>query len=187
MLIEETNVAGAFIIDPERRADERGYFARIFCDKELSECGFSGRIRQINSGFSPRSGTLRGLHFQEQPHAEVKIVRCVRGAVYDVVVDLRPDSPTFKQWYGAELTADNGRLLYAPEGTAHGYLTLTSDTELIYMTSSPYAAQAARGVRYDDPAFRIAWPAAVNVVSQADRSWPDFRDGTALLSEGRTA
>jgi dTDP-4-dehydrorhamnose 3,5-epimerase len=110
----------------------------------------------------------------------------VGGAVYDVVVDLRPDSRTFKQWFGVELTADNGRLLYAPEGTAHGYLTLTSDTELIYMTSCPYAAQAARGVRFDDPAFGIEWPAAVRLVSQADRSWPDFNEELAVPSGGQS-
>jgi dTDP-4-dehydrorhamnose 3,5-epimerase len=186
MLFEEVSVKGAFIIEPERRMDERGFFARMYCERELAERGLVGGIRQINTGFSPRAGTLRGLHYQAPPHAEVKIVRCVGGAVYDVVVDLRPDSRTFKQWFGVELTADNGRLLYAPEGTAHGYLTLTSDTELIYMTSCPYAAQAARGVRFDDPAFGIEWPAAVRLVSQADRSWPDFNEELAVPSGGQS-
>lgn len=184
MLFEEVGVKGAFVITPERRADERGFFARMFCDKELAERGLAVHIRQINTGFSPRSGTLRGLHYQARPHAEIKIVRCVRGAVYDVVVDLRPDSPTFKQWFGVELTAENGCLLYAPEGTAHGYLTLANDTELIYLTSHAYAPQAAHGVRFDDPAFGIEWPAEVRVVSQADRSWPDFSGGKGLPSGG---
>jgi dTDP-4-dehydrorhamnose 3,5-epimerase len=187
VLFEQVVVKGAFIIEPERRMDERGFFARMFCERELAERGLVSGIRQINTGFSPRAGTLRGLHYQALPHAEVKIVRCVRGAVYDVVVDLRPDSPTFKQWFGVELTADNGRLVYAPEGTAHGYLTVTNDTELIYMTSFPYAAQAARGVRFDDPVFAIEWPAEVRVVSQADRSWPDFSDELVVPSGGRSA
>ncbi len=187
MLFEEVGVKGAFVIEPERRMDERGFFARMFCERELAEHGLVGGICQINTGFSPCAGTLRGLHYQAPPHAEVKIVRCVRGAVYDVVVDLRPDSPTFKQRVGVELTADNGRLLYAPEGTAHGYLTLTNDTELIYMTSFPYTAQAARGVRFDDPVFAIEWPAEVRVVSQADRSWPDFSDELAVPSGGQSA
>ena len=172
MLFEEVGVKGAFVIEPERRMDERGFFARMYCERELAERGLVGGICQINTGFSRRAGTLRGLHYQAPPYAEAKIVRCVRGAVYDVVVDLRPDSPTFKQWFGAELTADNGRLLYAPEGTAHGYLTLTNDTELIYMTSKSYAPNEARGVRFNDPVFNIVWPAEVGVISKADLSWP---------------
>ena len=187
MLFEEVRVKGAFIIKPERRMDDRGYFARMYCERELADHGLVGRIGQINTGFSPRPGTLRGLHYQVSPHAEVKIIRCVRGAVYDVVVDLRPDSPTFKQWFGVELSADNGWLLYAPEGTAHGYLTLTNDTELIYMTSCPYAPQAARGVRFDDPAFAIEWPAEARVLSQADRSWPNFSDELVVRSGDQSA
>jgi dTDP-4-dehydrorhamnose 3,5-epimerase len=163
MRFVQTDIQGAFLIEPERRVDERGFFARMFCEKTLADRGLVGSLCQVNTGFSPSAGTLRGLHYQEDPHAEVKIMRCVRGAAYDVVVDLRPDSPTFKRWFGAELTADNGRLLYAPEGTAHGYLTLTDDAELLYMTSRPYAPQAARGVRFDDPAFAIAWPAPVRI------------------------
>lgn len=187
MMFEEVGVKGAFIIEPERRRDERGFFARLFCERELAERGLKGVICQVNTGFSPRAGTLRGLHYQVPPHAEVKIVRCVRGAAYDVVVDLRPDSPTFKRWAGVELTGDSGRLMYAPEGTAHGYLTLSNDTEVMYMTSSPYAPEAARGVRFDDPACKIQWPAKVRVVSQADRSWPDFNKESVVRSEGRLA
>lgn len=174
MRFDETTVNGAFVVVPERRNDERGFFARLFCDRELSERGLCGTVRQVNTGFSPRAGTLRGLHYQAPPYAEVKIVRCVRGAVFDVVVDLRPDSPTFKNWYGVELTADNGLLLYAPAGTAHGYLTLEPDTELIYATSVPYAPDAATGVRYDDPAFGIRWPGPAQVISAADQSWRPF-------------
>ncbi|CAG0938527.1 dTDP-4-dehydrorhamnose 3,5-epimerase [Gammaproteobacteria bacterium] len=170
----ETEVDGAFIIEPERRSDERGYFARLWCAEELGGRGLEPRVAQINTGVSPRRGTLRGLHYQEAPHAEVKIARCVRGAAWDVVVDLRPESPTFRRWAAVELDAGNGRILYAPEGCAHGYLTLADDTELIYMASRPYAPQAARGVRYDDPAFGIAWPAPPAVISAADRSWPLF-------------
>ena len=175
MRFENTAVDGAFLIEPERRVDERGFFARMFCEKELADYGLVGSMCQVNTAFSPRAGTLRGVHYQEAPHAEVKIMRCVRGAVYDVVVDLRPGSPTFKRWFGTELTAGNGRMLYAPEGTAHGYLTLADDTELMYMTSRPYAPQSARGVRFDDPAFAIQWPAAASMVSKADASWPDFQ------------
>lgn len=174
MLFKEVGVAGAFVLTPQRREDERGYFARIHCEQELAEHGLVGGITQINTGFNPRAGTLRGMHFQRTPHAEVKIMRCVRGAVYDVIVDLRPASPTFKKWYGIELRADSGQMLYAPEGTAHGYLTLADETELIYMANKPYAADAARGLNYADPAINIAWPGDIRLVSQADRSWPPF-------------
>lgn len=174
MMFEEGGVAGAFVIRPQLRLDERGHFARIYCQRELAERGLVSEVSQINTGFSPRAGTLRGMHYQASPHAEVKIARCVRGAAFDVVVDLRADSPTFKRWFGAELSASNGLMLYAPAGTAHGYLTLLPDTELIYLTSQPYAPDAVRGVRFDDPAFAITWPADITLVSQADRSWPNF-------------
>lgn len=174
MLFEEVEVSGAYLLTPERRSDERGYFARIHCEQELADRNLAGDICQINTGFSPRTGTLRGMHFQLPPHAEVKIMRCVRGAAYDVIIDLRPASPTFKKWYGVELRADSGQLLYAPEGTGHGYLTLTDDTELIYMTSKPYAPAAARGLHYADPTFNIAWPGEIRIISQADKSWPSF-------------
>lgn len=174
MLFQPTEIDGAFVLVPERRSDERGYFARLFCDREFAAHGLCGTIRQVNTGFSPRTGTLRGLHYQAAPHSEVKIVRCVRGAAYDVIADLRPDSPTFRKWHGVELTAENGLLLYAPAGTAHGYLTLAPDTELIYATSEPYAPDAATGIRYDDPAFGIIWPGDVRVISAADQSWRPF-------------
>ncbi|MCX8004029.1 MAG: dTDP-4-dehydrorhamnose 3,5-epimerase [Burkholderiaceae bacterium] len=175
MLFSELDdVAGVFLLQMEPRHDERGHFARLLCEQELERQGLQGRFVQVNSGFSPRAGTLRGLHFQQPPHAEVKIARCTRGAVFDVAVDLRPDSPTFCRWVGVELRPEVPTLLYVPEGCAHGYLTLADDTELVYFTSRPYAPEAARGVRYDDPAFGIRWPVPVRVISQADRSWPDF-------------
>ncbi len=173
-------VAGAFLLEMEPRRDERGYFARMLCEHELAQQGLQGRFVQVNTGFSPRAGTLRGLHYQEPPHGEVKVVRCVRGAVYDVAVDLRPESTTFRCWAGAELRADSDTLLYVPQGCAHGYLTLVDNTELVYFTSHAYAPASARGVRYDDPAFDIHWPAPVRVISQADRNWPDF--GAAVAS-----
>jgi dTDP-4-dehydrorhamnose 3,5-epimerase len=168
-------VNGAYLITPQRRPDERGYFARVFCHDELTQQGLCGDFCQANTAFSPRAGTLRGLHHQHAPDAEVKLVRCTRGAVYDVVLDLRKDSPSFLRWYGAELSADNGAMLYAPAGTAHGYLTLTDDAELLYMTSARYAPASATGVRFDDRAFGIEWPREIVLVSQADRAWPDFQ------------
>lgn len=130
---------------------------------------------QLNVGFSHKKGTVRGMHYQDKPHQEAKLVRCTRGAIYDVIIDLCPDSPTRGQWYGAELTADNTTMLYAPEGFAHGYQTLADNTEMYYMTSATYASAAARGVRYNDPAFGIQWPLPVTVISDQDQKWPDHR------------
>ena len=174
MLFKALDVAGAFLIEQERRHDERGYFARVFCEAELRSHNLTSNICQVNTAVSSRARTLRGLHFQADPHAEVKIVRCARGAVYDVLVDLRPSSLTFKRWFGATLTHVNGTMLYVPAGCAHGYLTLEPDTELTYFTSAAYAPAAARGVRYNDSAFGISWPASPAVISAADESWPDF-------------
>lgn len=174
MIFTPGKVQGSYVVDIEKRSDERGYFARWWCAREFEELGLSTGIAQINVGVSPRAGTLRGLHFQEDPHAEVKVAGCTRGAVYDVIVDLRAQSPTRGQWMGVELREGTGRLVYAPAGCAHGYLTLEPESELFYMTSEPYAPAAARGVRYDDPAFRIAWPRSIEVISAADRDWPDF-------------
>jgi len=170
----EGPVAGAFAIELERRRDARGWFARSWCEREFAEHGLVARVAQVNTQWSPEVGTLRGLHWQDPPHAEVKLVRCTRGAAYDVIADLRPASPTFRRWMARELTPDEGVMLYAPEGCAHGYLTLKENTEVTYFTSACYAPDAARGVRFDDPAFAIAWPAPVRVVSDQDRTWPDF-------------
>jgi dTDP-4-dehydrorhamnose 3,5-epimerase len=180
VIFEEMRVAGAFLIKPERRSDDRGHFARLWCQKELSDRGLVARIEQINSGFSPASGTLRGMHYQEPPHSEVKIASCTRGAVFDVVVDLRRNSPSYRHWAGARLDAETGAMLYVPEGCAHGYLTLEDNSELVYLTSATYAPGSARGVRHDDPSFGIDWPSAVKVISTADKNWPDYRDDMAM-------
>ena len=185
MVFEELGVIGAFIIEPEKRADDRGFFARLWCQDELQKRGLCGHIAQINTGFSPKVGTLRGMHLQLPPHAEVKIARCTRGAAFDVVVDLRRGSASYRRWAGVELTPGNARMVYVPEGCTHGYLTLADDTELVYTTSHTYASAAARGVRYDDPAFAIGWPAPMRVISQADRSWPDFSDSASVEMEGQ--
>lgn len=174
MKFAETAIPGAWVIGMEKREDERGYFARVWCDDEFRAHGLNPTHVQVNTQFSPRAGTLRGMHFQLAPHAEVKVVRCLRGAAFDVLVDLRPGSPTFRQWFGIELTPESGDMLYVPEGCAHGYLTLAEDTEVIYFTSHAYAPKSATGVRFDDPAFAIQWPRSADVVSQADRAWPDY-------------
>jgi dTDP-4-dehydrorhamnose 3,5-epimerase len=172
MIVSEVSIVGAHLLTPEPRRDDRGHFARVYCEQELARHGLTATIAQINTGFSPRAGTLRGMHYQLPPHAEVKILRCTRGAVFDVIVDLRPDSPTYLRWFGVELSADNGLMLYAPEGTAHGYLTLADDSELLYSTNRPYAADAARGIHFADPAIGIHWPAEIRLVSPADKAWP---------------
>lgn len=187
MIFEELSVAGAYLIKPERRVDDRGHFARLWCQQELAAKGLDTRMEQINAGFSPKAGTLRGVHYQLPPHAEVKIARCTRGAVFDVVVDLRRGSPTFARWAGVHLTAGGGEQMYVPEGCAHGYLTLEDDTELVYTTTVPYAPAAARGVRYDDPLFGIAWPAAVRIISEADKNWPAFSAAGAVDMSGSTS
>ena len=173
MIFTETKLKGAYVIDLERVTDERGFFARRWCVKEFSSHGLSPAIVQVNIGHSATRGTIRGMHFQTAPHAEVKVVYCSRGALYDVMIDLRDGSPTKGQWVGAELTADNGRMLYVPEGFAHGYQTLEDETDLVYQTSQFYAKEAANGVRYNDPAFGIPWPLPVSIVSSGDKNWPD--------------
>ena len=174
MIVEETPLAGAYIVEIERREDARGFFARAWCGEELAAAGLDTRISQINVGFSHRRGTLRGLHFQRAPHAEVKFVRCTAGAVYDVIVDLRRDSATHCRWLGIELSAENHRQLYVPEGFAHGYQTLTDAAEICYAASVPYAPESATGVRFDDPAFGIEWPEPATTISEVDRTWPDY-------------
>ena len=174
MQFEEVGVSGSFLVTPERRSDERGYFARIHCEQELAERRLAGGMCQINSGFSPRTGTLRGMHYQVTPRAEAKLVRCTAGAIYDVIVDLRPDSGTFKRRTGVELNADNRYMLYIPEGIAHGFLTLSDDAEVLYQMSEYYSAEHARSVRWNDPTFGIQWPGEVLVISDRDRSYPDF-------------
>jgi dTDP-4-dehydrorhamnose 3,5-epimerase len=171
----ELDLKGAYLIEPDRLEDERGFFARTWCRREFEACGLTSRLVQCNISFNRRRGTLRGMHYQAEPHSETKLVRCTRGAIYDVIIDLRPSSPTFKRWVSAELTADNRRMLYIPEGFAHGLQTLVDDTEVLYQMSEFYVPEAARGVRWDDPAFDIRWPPVEGrVMSEKDRTYPDF-------------
>lgn len=172
MLFEELPIRGAWLVSPEPAHDERGLFARLWDEAEFAARGLGPAPVQLNTGWSPRRGTLRGLHWQSADAPEAKLVRVVRGAAFDVVVDLRPGSPTYRRWHGVELTADNRRAVWVPPLCAHGYLTLADDTELQYGATAPFAPAAARGARWDDPALAIAWPAEVRVISERDRSWP---------------
>lgn len=174
MIFTATKLQGAFIIDPERLEDERGFFARTWCQREFAVHGLSPKWVQCNISFNTQKGTLRGMHYQAAPYAETKLIRCTMGAIYDVIIDLRPDSPTFKQWLAVELTADNRCMLYVPGGFAHGFLTLANHTEVLYQMSEFYVAESARGVRWNDPAFGIQWPADVKVISDRDRNYLDF-------------
>ncbi|MGD9842933.1 MAG: dTDP-4-dehydrorhamnose 3,5-epimerase family protein [Steroidobacteraceae bacterium] len=174
MIFSPTSVVDAYVIDLERRTDERGYFARAWCAEEFARIGIDTRIAQINVAHSNVVGTMRGLHFQVAPHGESKLARCTGGAVYDVIVDLRPTSSSYCRWFGVELSADSGRMLFVPEGCAHGYLTLTANAAFMYQASVPYAPECAKGLRYDDPAFNIDWPAPIVQVSAADQNWPDY-------------
>jgi dTDP-4-dehydrorhamnose 3,5-epimerase len=167
-----TKIAGAFQIEPERLGDERGFFARTWCQKEFETHGLESRLVQCSVSFSPQRGTLRGVHYQAAPHGEAKLVRCTRGAIYDVIVDLRPDSPTARAWVAVELTAENRLALYIPPGLAHGFLTLSDDCEVFYQMSEFFHEPSARGVRWNDPAFGIEWPAKPTLISQRDASYP---------------
>lgn len=174
MIFRPAAIPGAHLVELERQADERGFFARTFCARELAERGLAARLVQCSVSYNRRRGTLRGLHYQEPPHAEVKIVRCTRGAIHDVIVDLRRDSPAFRRHFAVVLSADRRNQLYVPPGVAHGFLTLTDDAEVFYQMTEFHEPAAARGVRFDDPAFAIPWPEPVAAISDRDRSWPDF-------------
>ena len=174
MIFNETKLAGVFEVHIEPKCDERGFFARSWCKQEFEANGLNWKLVQCSLSFNERKGTLRGIHYQAAPYPETKLVRCTRGAIYDVVVDLRPQSATYKQWIGATLTAENRQMLYVPEGCAHGFVTLEDDTEVFYQMSEFYNAESARGVRWDDPAFRIVWPLPAEVISDRDRTYPDF-------------
>jgi dTDP-4-dehydrorhamnose 3,5-epimerase len=182
MQFDATPIAGCFVARQQRIVDARGYFARSWCRDELAAHGMNPDMLQLNVGFSHRRGTVRGIHYQREPHAEAKFVRCTRGAIFDVAVDLRGDSPTRGHWFGLELTAEDGTMLFVPAGCAHGYQTLADDTEMYYMTTARYAPGAARGVPFDDPALAIAWPAPVTLVSDQDRQWPRFDPRSAELA-----
>lgn len=172
MIFRDTGVLGAKLIEPTPHGDDRGRFMRAWCAREFEQNGITFVPVQSNMGFSLRKGTVRGMHFQDASAPEAKLIRCTRGSMFDVLIDLRPDSPSFRKWYGIELTAENGWMLYVPEGCAHGYQTLDDFTEMYYLTSQFYTPSAAGGVRFDDPAFNIKWPLAVTVVSEQDHSWP---------------
>jgi len=174
MIFRETGLRGAYVVDLEKREDERGFFARTWCVGEFEAHGLNTRLVQCSLSFNTRKGTLRGLHYQVKPHEEAKLVRCTAGALCDVIVDLRRDSPTYKRHVSVDLTAGNRTMLYVPEGFAHGFLTLEDATEVFYQISEFQAPEQARGVRWNDPALGIAWPGEVKVISERDRSWPDF-------------
>jgi dTDP-4-dehydrorhamnose 3,5-epimerase len=186
VIYEETPLAGAFLVDLEKRGDERGFFARVFCAREFVEHGLTGRFVQVNNSLSANRGTLRGLHYQLPPSAEVKLVRCIRGALYDVILDLRQGSATFGKSYGTELTSESGRMLYVPEGFAHGFITLEDDTEALYFVTAEYDPKRERGVRWNDPAFDLGWPLEPTVVSDKDGSLPDFEPGWHLSNQSES-
>ncbi len=174
MFFTETELAGAYIIDLDRREDNRGFFARTWAQEEFEAHGLNTRVVQANMSYNHTRGTLRGMHYQRAPYAETKLVRCVQGAIYDVIIDLRPESATYKRWIGVELTAQNRRALYIPEGFAHGFQTLTDNSDVTYQVSEFYTPGAEGGIRYNDPAFEIKWPLEVTVISEKDKQWPDF-------------
>lgn len=176
MKFHTTPLHGARLIELEKRGDDRGFFARVFCEREFADAGLPTPVVQINNSLSSKAGTLRGLHYQLAPNAEIKVVRCIRGALYDAILDLRPDSPTYGKWFGAELTAENRLMMYVPRGFAHAILTLTDDTEALYLVSSGYSPSDERGVRFDDPRFGIEWPIAPVEISAKDAAWPDFNE-----------
>jgi len=175
MIFEETKIRGVVTVRLNRNMDERGFFARSWCRNEFEEAGLDSRLVQCNISYNTRRGTLRGMHYQTAPFAEAKLVRCTRGAIYDVILDLRGDSPTFKQWVAVTLSAENRDMVYIPEGCAHGFLTVSDDTEVFYQMSEFYNPESARGVRWNDPAFGIDWPEKVEVISARDRALPDFQ------------
>jgi len=174
MIFQETRIPGVFEINLEPTLDERGFFARSWCRTEFESHGLNPKLVQCSVSFNRRKGTLRGLHYQMAPYAETKLVRCTKGAIYDVVVDLRSQSRTFKNWFSALLTAESRNAIYVPEGCAHGFLTLEDESEVFYQMSEFYNAESARGVRWDDAAFGISWPEKVEVISERDRAFPNF-------------
>jgi len=174
MIFRETKLPGAFVVDLERREDERGFFVLSWSQGAFADRGLDPRLLETNISFNRRQGTLRGMHFQIAPHAQAKLVRCTAGAIYDVIIDLRPESVTFKQWVAIELTAANYLQLYIPEGFAHGFQTLVDNTEVFYQMSTPYVPESARGVRWNDHAFAIDWPPDERIINARDRAYPDF-------------
>lgn len=176
MIFQETPLKGAFVLELKKLEDDRGFFARSYCQKEFEEHGLVPRIVQANVSYNIKKGTLRGMHYQIHPYEETKLVRCTCGAIYDVIIDLRKSSPTYRQWFGIELTAENRKMLFVPESFGHGFQTLKEDTEVTYMVSQFYAPGAERGIRWNDPSFGIQWPTGVEVISPKDAHWEDYRD-----------
>jgi dTDP-4-dehydrorhamnose 3,5-epimerase len=175
MKFSETKLKGAFIIEPEKAEDDRGFFARMWCQNEFKAQGLSPNFVQINLSFNKYRGIIRGLHYQTTPYEEAKLFRCTRGAIYDVIIDLRPESPTYLKWAGFELTADNRKMLYVPENFANGYQALSDNAEVFYLVSQFYSPDSEKGIRYNDPAFNIEWPEKDDsVISEKDRCWPDY-------------
>ena len=183
MRIIETKLQGAFVIEPELLQDKRGFFARSWCQKEFADRGLNSNLRQCNISFNKKKGTLRGIHYQVKPFEEAKLMRCTSGALFDVIVDLRRASETYLQWLAVELSATNYRMVFAPEGFAHGFQTLVDNTEIFYQMSEFYSPAHSRGFRYDDPVFRISWPLAVSCISEKDRSLPEFHSENVAVSE----
>ncbi len=181
MTFNATEIEGVWVVEPERFEDERGFFARTWDASEFADRGLNGSLAQASISYNRRRGTLRGMHFQAAAHEETKLVRCTAGAIFDVAIDIRRSSPTFLAWVGVELSAENRTALYVPEGCAHGFLTLTDDVEISYQISAPHEPRAARGVRFDDPAFGILWPEGIIVINDRDRTYPDF-DAKAAAS-----
>jgi len=174
MIFQEVKLKGAYIIEPERLGDERGFFARTFCQKEFEKQGVNFLIVQSSTSFNKKRAILRGMHYQAAPYEEIKLVSCVRGAIYDVIIDLRPNSSTYLQWFAAELSCLNHKMLYIPKGFAHGFQTLTDDTVVLYHMSEFYHPESAQGIRWDDPIFGIKWPLAVTMISIKDQNYNDF-------------
>lgn len=174
MKFTETYLKGAYIVEINRIGDERGFFGRQWCQNEFSEFGLKSNIAQVNTSLNKEKGTLRGLHFQKFPYQETKLIRCIRGSIFDVIVDLRPASPTFKKWFGLELTAHNYKMLFAPNDFAHGFITLEENSEVLYLVSEFYHPESEAGLRWNDPQFGIQWPLELSVISDKDKNRPDF-------------
>jgi dTDP-4-dehydrorhamnose 3,5-epimerase len=174
MKFTEIHLNGAFLVNPEKKEDHRGFFARFFCENEFKAHNLVSQYVQINTSLTIAKGTLRGMHYQLQPSAEVKVVSCTKGSLFDVILDIRPDSPTFGKWYGTELTSENRTMMYVPRGFAHGFMTLQENTEVLYMVSAFYAPELERGIRYNDPGFNIQWPVNPVEISDKDKNWPNF-------------
>lgn len=180
MIFEPLNLEGAYLISLDKKEDDRGFFARYYCEEEFQKYNLNTDWVQMNNSFSKHKGTLRGLHFQKPPHSEVKLIRCFRGAIWDVMVDIRKGSKTYGQWFGTELSAENRKMLYIPEGFAHGFISLTDDSEILYMVSSAYAGQAEGTLRWNDPFHQIEWPFTPSIISDKDKIAEDWNDTKSI-------